>query len=140
MQEFTPVPSLIGGLMIGGAAALYLLLAGGIAGISGMLESALQPRGAQFPVAIAFLLGLPLGALVVAMIAPGLVPPVRIGGSTALLVVAGLVTGFGARLGGGCTSGHGVCGIPRLSIRSIIATLTFMATAAVTVFLIRHVI
>ena len=140
MQEFTPVPSLIGGLMIGGAAALYMLLAGGIAGISGMLESALQPRGAQFPVAIAFLAGLPLGALVVSLVAPHLVPPVRISTSTALLVLAGLVTGFGARLGGGCTSGHGVCGVPRLSIRSIVATLTFMATAAVTVFIVRHVI
>jgi len=140
MQNFLPWHGLAGGVLIGLAAAFYLLVNGRIAGISGILENALQPSGRNFALSLAFLAGLPLGALVVAGIAPGLVPAGTITGSSLTIVIAGLLVGFGARIGGGCTSGHGVCGLPRLSVRSIVATLTFMATAAITVFIVRHMI
>ena len=140
MQNFLPWHGLIGGMLIGGAAAFYLLVCGRIAGISGILEEALTPRARGFLGSLAFVIGLPLGGLLVAGLAPGLVPKIALGGGTGLILAAGLLVGLGARIGGGCTSGHGVCGLPRLSVRSIIATLTFMAVAAVTVFVSRHVI
>ncbi len=136
MQNFTPIGGLVGGLMLGTAAALFLLLAGRISGISGILEGALR-----FPLnwRHAYLVGLPLGALLVLVLAPRVVAAPVLPASWALLAISGLLVGFGARLGGGCTSGHGVCGIPRLSPRSIVATCVFMAVAAVVVFLTRHV-
>ena len=140
MQNFLPWHGLIGGVLIGVAASLYLLLSGRTAGISGILENALQPGRPAFPQALAFIIGLPLGSLLVAFVAPQLVPDVKISGGPVLVMAAGLIVGLGARIGGGCTSGHGVCGLPRLSARSIAATLTFMATAALTVFLFRHVL
>lgn len=137
MQNFTPVGGLVGGLMIGAAAALFLLLAGRISGISGILEGALRlPLSWRH----AYLAGLPLGTLAVLMLAPQAVAAPALPASWALLAVSGALVGFGARLGGGCTSGHGVCGIPRLSPRSIVATCVFMAVAAVVVFLTRHVL
>ena len=140
MQNFLPWHGLAGGILIGLAAAFYLLVNGRTAGISGILENALSPSDRTFAASLAFLAGLPLGALLVAGLAPGLLPTGTINGSTGLLIAAGLLVGLGARIGGGCTSGHGVCGLPRLSIRSIVATLTFMATAAITVLVVRHVI
>jgi uncharacterized membrane protein YedE/YeeE len=140
MQNFLPWHGLAGSILIGLAAAFYLLVIGRTAGISGILENALAPSSRTFGISLAFLVGLPLGALVVLGLAPGLVPAGTVSGSTGLIVAAGLLVGLGARIGGGCTSGHGVCGLPRLSIRSIVATLTFMATAALTVFIVRHVI
>ena len=135
MTHFTPVSSLLGGAMIGGAAALLWLTIGRIAGISGILGGVAQPdRGWR----LAFLAGL-AGAPCVVMLVPG-PPAVGIAASPAMLVLAGLLVGIGTRLGSGCTSGHGVCGIARLSPRSILATLVFMATAAATVFVTRHVI
>lgn len=140
MQSFMPWHGLAGGVLIGLAAAFYLLVAGRTAGISGILEDALSPSSPNFLVGVAFVAGLPLGGLLVAAVAPGLVPNVSIGGGSGLIMAAGLLVGFGARIGSGCTSGHGVCGMPRLSIRSIVATLVFMSTAVATVFVVRHVV
>lgn len=141
MQNFLPWHGLFGGVLIGLAAAFHLVVSGRIAGISGIIEQALTPASPGFAVSLAFLVGLPLGGLLVWGLAPGLVPSISLGGgSTGLIVASGLLVGLGARIGGGCTSGHGVCGLPRLSLRSIVATVTFMAAAGLTVFLARHVI
>jgi uncharacterized membrane protein YedE/YeeE len=128
-----PVQGLIGGLMIGTASAIMLLGLGRIAGVSGLAARAtgITVDGAPRPLAIAFVVGLPLGALLVALI----LGPVeaRFGQGLAALVIGGLVVGFGTRLGSGCTSGHGVCGMSRLSARSLVATASFMLTGFATV-------
>ena len=131
-----PLQGLVGGLMIGLAAALMLLGNGRIAGVSGLAARAvgLSPGGAPRIVAWAFVLGLPIGAGIVAIVTGPIVahyPP-----SLALIAIAGVVVGFGTRLGSGCTSGHGVSGMSRLSKRSIVATLTFMASGIATVVLV----
>lgn len=138
-----PLPILIplaGGLLIGTAAALFLLITGRIAGISGLVAAAtrIADSGPPWWHAAAFVVGLPLGAWLMS----GFVQSTDIGvtSSLPLLVGAGLLVGIGTRLGNGCTSGHGVCGIARLSPRSIAATATFMAAGFVTVFVMRHVI
>jgi uncharacterized membrane protein YedE/YeeE len=140
MTTFTPLAGLIGGLMIGLAAAAYLLLLGRIAGISGMLETMLRPGTGGSGVAFAFILGLPLGAGTMALLMPGVLSPLDVRGGIGVLIVAGLLVGFGTRLANGCTSGHGVCGLPRLSMRALAATCIFMGAAAATVFVARHVI
>jgi uncharacterized membrane protein YedE/YeeE len=139
MEPLSPLVAIAGGLLIGGAAALLLLLNGRIAGVSGMLATATRigVGGPPWRQAAAFVIGLPLGAALVAAFVRR--PEIVIAASPAALIVAGLLVGFGTRLGNGCTSGHGVCGMARLSPRSIAATLTFMATAALTVFVMRHV-
>lgn len=140
MQNFMPWHGLTGGILIGLAAGFYLLSVGRMAGISGILESALKPASTSFILNLSFLVGLPLGALLIWLISPQLVPRNAFSGSTATLIAAGLLVGFGSRIANGCTSGHGVCGLPRFSVRSIAATLTFMATAAATVFIMRHLV
>ncbi len=140
MLNFMPWHGLAGGILIGLSAALYLLVNGRVAGISGIAEQAMTPHSSGFKQSLAFLIGLPVGGLLVAVAAPGLVPTIELGGGAVLLVVAGVLVGLGARIGGGCTSGHGVCGLPRLSIRSIVATATFMVVAAATVWVVRHAI
>lgn len=140
MQQFLPWHGLVGGLLIGISGAFLLLAGGRISGISGIIENTLRPREASFGWSLAYLIGLPAGAMTIALLAPGLAPAVAINRSWLLLAVAGLLVGFGARLGSGCTSGHGVCGIPRLSPRSIVATATFMATAMATLFVARHIL
>ena len=140
MDNFMPWHGFIGGLMIGLSAAFFLLMSGRVSGISGILENAARPGGAAFLWSLAYLAGLFLGARLVAMAAPALVPTIAVVGSLPLIVGAGLLVGFGTRLGGGCTSGHGVCGLSRLSPRSIVATVVFMASAAATVFVVRHVL
>jgi hypothetical protein len=139
MQNFTPLAGLVGGLMIGLSAALFLLLSGRITGISGILEGALRPEPGTLSWRLAFLIGLPLGTLLLLILAPQAVIRPVLATPWIVLAISGLLVGFGARLGGGCTSGHGVCGIPRLSPRSILATGVFMAVAVVVVFLTRHV-
>lgn len=128
-----PLQGLIGGLMIGTASAIMLLGLGRIAGVSGLAARAtgITVDGAPRPLAIAFVIGLPLGALLVTLI----LGPVeaRFEQGFAALVIGGLVVGFGTRLGSGCTSGHGVCGMSRLSARSLVATATFMLTGFATV-------
>lgn len=133
-----PVQGLIGGLMIGTAAAIMLLGAGRIAGVSGMAARAIGlGGGAPRTLALAFIIGLPLGAALVAWAAGPILS--RFPMSMATLAVAGLVVGIGTRLGSGCTSGHGVCGMSRLSKRSIVATFTFMATGFATVAIVNAV-
>ena len=140
MQNFTPLSGLIGGLMIGLSAAFFLLASGRITGISGILEGALKRPSEGGWWRLAYLAGLPIGALLVLTVAPGVVDRPVLPRSWVLLAAAGLLVGYGARLGGGCTSGHGVCGISRLSARSIIATGVFMGVAAIVVFLTRRVL
>ncbi|ABY29546.1 YeeE/YedE family protein [Methylorubrum extorquens] len=139
MDGFTPLSATLGGVMIGGAAALFLLLNGRIAGISGILGGLLAPPSRETGWRAAFLAGVVLAPLVYAGFG-GSLPPVTVDASFPLLVVAGLLVGFGARLGAGCTSGHGVCGIGRGSPRSLAATGTFMAVAILTVFVTRHLL
>lgn len=140
MQPLTPDLAIIGGLLIGTAAALLLLLTGRIAGVSGMAATAvgMERRGTPWSQATGLIAGLPVGAALVALFVRA--PEVIVTSSVPLLITAGLFVGFGTRLGNGCTSGHGVCGMARLSPRSIAATATFMACASATVFIIRHVI
>jgi len=131
-----PVAGLIGGLMIGVAAAIMLLGLGRIAGVSGLAARAVgfTQGGAPRSVAIAFILGLPLGALVVALLSGGIPASYPAPG---LLIIAGLIVGYGTRLGSGCTSGHGVCGVSRLSRRSLTATALFMGSGFVTMATLR---
>ncbi len=139
MSNFTPLSGLAGGLMIGAAAALLLLLNGRIAGISGIAGGIFSGAGEERLWRIAFVAGLVVGPLAVAAVT-GDMPVVEIAAGWPLLIVAGLLVGFGTRLGSGCTSGHGVCGLARLSPRSLAATATFMIVAGATVFVVRHVI
>jgi uncharacterized protein len=131
---------LLGGLLIGTAAALFLLMAGRIAGISGLLAAAtgIADSGPPWRQAAAFVIGLPLGAWLVSSLVRA--PEIAVTSSWPLLIGAGLLVGIGTRIGNGCTSGHGVCGIARLSPRSIAATATFMAAGFATVFVMRHVV
>ncbi len=139
MENFTPVSGLVGGLLLGLAAALLLLLSGRISGISGIVGGLLAPKSSDAGWRVVFLVGLLLGAFGY-MLATGGVIPVRLQASMPVLVVAGLLVGFGTRLGSGCTSGHGLCGIARLSKRSIVASAVFFGVAMLTVFLTRHAI
>lgn len=139
MDGFTPLSATLGGVMIGASAALFLLLNGRIAGISGILGGLLAPPSREAGWRAAFLAGLVLAPLVYVGLG-GSLPPVTVDASFPLLVIAGLLVGFGARLGAGCTSGHGVCGIGRGSPRSLAATGTFMAVAILTVFVTRHLL
>lgn len=138
MDSLPPLVALAGGLLIGTAAALLLLLSGRIAGVSGMAASAVRiaDSGPPWRDAAGFVLGLPLGALLISQFVRS--PEIIVTSSVPLLVAAGLLVGFGTRLGNGCTSGHGVCGVGRLSPRSIAATAAFMATGIATVSVIRH--
>ena len=138
MEGFTPVAGIGGGLLIGLGAVILLLGVGRIAGISGIFANAIAFGGDAGPRWV-FIVGLLLGALAHQFVA-GIELPVRTSLSWPLLVAAGLLVGVGTRLGGGCTSGHGVCGIGRLSVRSIVATITFMLIAGVTTYVARHVI
>lgn len=136
MEHFTPAASALGGVLIGLAAALLWSANGRIAGISGIAGSLLTERSGDAGWRIAFLGGLVAAPLLYALAAG--VPRVVIAAGPGTLVAAGLLVGVGTRLGGGCTSGHGVCGLARLSVRSIAATVLFMAAAAATVFVTRH--
>lgn len=135
--------SLGGGAMIGLAASLYLLVNGRIAGISGIVGGIVAPGPGRSDGALveraAFVLGLPAGVAVFALIF-GAWPQARFDATLPVLAVAGLLVGFGSLLGSGCTSGHGVCGLARLSRRSLAATATFFAVAALTVFVMEHVL
>lgn len=139
MENFTPITGLIGGALIGLAAVVFLALNGRVAGISGIAGGLLGGGGPDFFWRAAFIIGLVVGPLVVGF-AMGAMPTVQIEAGWPLLIAAGLLVGFGTRLGSGCTSGHGVCGIARGAGRSIAATLVFMTAAALTVFIVRHVI
>ncbi len=139
MANFTPLSAAIGGALIGLAAALLMLLAGRVAGISGILSGCLARGNGDRAWRLAFLGGLILAPLTGAVVGYGLAAP-QMPASYGVTVAAGLLVGFGTRLGGGCTSGHGVCGIARLSSRSITATAVFMTTAILVVTFTRHVL
>lgn len=138
MENFTPLSSAIGGAIIGLGAALMLFGLGRIAGISGIFGGLLMPKAGDVLWRLAFLLGLMLGGALLFQFAPNLFT-VSLDRSSLTVVIAGLLVGFGTRMGNGCTSGHGVCGISRQSPRSILATMTFMATGALTVYFMLHV-
>ena len=139
MENFTPLSGAIGGALIGLAAALLLALNGRIAGISGIVGGLLPPRAGDMGWRLLFVAGLALGALVVRVFTgEPLAAPA--GTSSFMLVLGGLLVGFGSRLGSGCTSGHGICGLARFSPRSMVAVATFMGSAMVTVFVLRHLL
>jgi len=137
-NAFTPASALIGGAIIGAAAALFAVLNGRIAGISGILGGLMRPQAGDVSWRIAFVAGLVAAPLTWGLVAA--LPEIRVDASVPTLAAAGLLVGAGTRYGGGCTSGHGVCGVSRLSPRSIVATLSFMAAGFATVFVARHLI
>ena len=135
--NFTPGPSLLGGVLIGGAAAALLLLNGRILGVSGIIGGLLAPRTGDTSWRLWFIAGLLVPPLVLGL--SGATDAPKFLGSLGIIALAGLLVGFGSRMGSGCTSGHGICGMGRLSKRSIVATLCFMLTGFATVYLTRHV-
>lgn len=140
MTELTPLASLVGGAMIGLSAVLLMMWEGRIAGISGIAGRLLPPyRDGAFLSRLGFVAGIVAAPLLIAVMNGASVAQ-TVSANVPLMIVAGLLVGFGSVWGNGCTSGHGVCGLSRLSTRSMVATATFMATAFITVFVVRHVI
>ncbi len=139
MATFDPIPALIGGALIGLASVLLMLFTGRIAGVSGIFGGFLTSAGGDKAWRLAFIAGLIL-APVAGRLAGYPLPPPAMPQSWLLIVIAGLLVGFGTRLGAGCTSGHGICGVARLSLRSLVATVIFMFTAIVVVAIARHAI
>lgn len=137
-NAFTPWSSLAGGALIGLAVAMFVLLNGRIAGISGVLGGLLRPMRGDVAWRIAFVLGLVCASVVFRRFT--VLPPLQIDAGIPALVVAGLLVGLGTRYGSGCTSGHGVCGLSRMSPRSLVATAIFMGAGFATVFVLRHVL
>lgn len=137
-SEFTPALSLIGGASIGLAAAILLLGNGRVAGVAGIVAGAMKPAKSDWIWRMVFVAGL-IGAPELYQLFATL-PDFYFDASWSTVSIAGLLVGIGTRIGSGCTSGHGVCGLARLSVRSLIATLTFMASGVVTVFVVRHLL
>ncbi len=137
-NHFTPWTSLAGGILLGLASALFILLNGRVLGISGIVGGLLRPRRGDLGWRVAFTAGLLVAPALWGLVAAPTLA--RIEAGPALIVVAGLLVGWGTRYGSGCTSGHGVCGLSRLSPRSLVATLAFMGTGFVTVFALRHLL
>jgi uncharacterized membrane protein YedE/YeeE len=139
MEQFTPIASLCGGVLIGLSASLLLLSDGKIAGISGIMGGLLRPVKKDTAWRVLFIFGLLTGGLMFQFLSPE-VFTIGITRSTSTLILAGLLVGFGTRLGNGCTSGHGVCGLSRFSPRSLVSTVTFIVTGAITVYIINHLL
>ncbi len=139
VTSFTPLASTLGGVLIGLSAVLVMALFGRIAGISGITTGAIPARRDDWDWRFAFVLGLVAAPLLVLLVSGEAVEQ-TVPGNVPMMIVAGLLVGFGTVTGSGCTSGHGVCGLARLSTRSLVAVLTFMAFAFATVFLVRHVL
>lgn len=137
-MHFTPIAALLGGLLIGVAASLFMLINGRIAGVSGIIGGLLRPVAGNVLWRFAFIFGLFLAPVLYGAFAP--LPEIQVDSGYPLLIVAGLLVGIGTRYGAGCTSGHGICGISRLSPRSIVATLLFVTSGMVTVFVLRHLL
>lgn len=136
--HFTPWSALAGGILLGLASVMFILVNGRILGISGILGGLLVPQRSDASWRVFFLLGLVLAPVTLSLVAPGLVPVPRIEAGSGAIVAAGLLVGLGTRYGSGCTSGHGVCGLSRLSPRSLVATLAFMASGFAVVYAVRH--
>ena len=137
--SFTPIPSLLGGMILGIAAALYVLLHGRILGISGIVSGLLHPKATDSAWRLSLILGL-ISSPFLAALFFDIFPVVEIDASWLAIVIAGLLVGFGAQYGLGCTSGHGICGLSRLSPRSLVATIAFMGAGFVMAFVVRHLI
>jgi len=137
-NAFTPWSALTGGVLIGVAVAMFALLNGRIAGISGVVGGLLRPARGDIAWRVAFVAGLIVAPLLYALAAPP--PALHIDAQYGAVLLAGLLVGVGTRLGSGCTSGHGVCGLSRLSLRSLVATLAFMGAGFATVFVTRHLL
>jgi uncharacterized protein len=138
MAPFDPISAAVGGLLIGAGALSLMLFSGRIAGISGIFADAIELQGGGRAWRMAFIVGLIAAPLLVAATGRGLAAPDM--PAWAVVIAGGLLVGFGTRIGSGCTSGHGVCGIARLSSRSLAATATFMVTAAIVVAVSRHLL
>jgi uncharacterized membrane protein YedE/YeeE len=140
-QHFTPWASLIGGLLLGVASAVFILINGRILGISGILGGLLPPKVGDISWRVAFLLGMLAAPTVFMTLAPaGFASEPRIDAGFWTVIVAGLLVGIGTRYASGCTSGHGVCGLSRLSPRSLVATLSFMGAGFFIVYILRHIV
>jgi uncharacterized membrane protein YedE/YeeE len=137
--SFTPIPSLLGGMILGVAAALYVVLHGRILGISGIVSGLIHPKQGDIVWRLSLVLGLLSAAFWAALIFD-IRPIVQIDTGWFGILLAGLLVGFGVQYGSGCTSGHGICGLSRLSPRSLVATLMFMGAGFLTVFVLRHLI
>jgi len=137
-NAFTPASAVIGGAIIGVAVALFVVLNGRIAGVSGILGGLARPQAGDISWRVAFVVGLIAAPLAWGLLAA--LPEIRVDTSYPVLVAAGLLVGVGTRYGGGCTSGHGICGVSRASPRSIAATVAFMAAGFATVYVVRHLI
>ena len=138
MTNFTPWQSLIGGLLIGFSTLLLIRWLGKVAGISGIVGQLWSGNASDKAWRLAFVIGLLISPLIYQLFTP--LPVMQIEAGLPVLIVAGLLVGFGTRLGSGCTSGHGVCGLSRLSLRSLVATLTFMLVASIVVWVTRHLL
>ena len=138
--HFTPWTALAGGILLGIASAAFILVNGRVLGISGILGGLLVPKRSDTSWRVFFLLGMVLAPATLALLAPGLVSAPRIEAGNVAIAAAGLLVGLGTRYGSGCTSGHGVCGLSRLSPRSLVATLAFMASGFAMVYVVRHLI
>ncbi len=139
--HFTPGNSLMGGLLLGLSSALFILLNGRVLGISGILGGLIPPKRGDSAWRISFFLGMIASPFLFSLLAPsGLAFPPRIDAGYGLIILSGLLVGIGTRYGSGCTSGHGVCGLSRLSPRSLVATLIFMSVGFLVVYLVRHVL
>ena len=139
MTEFTPLQSFAGGLLIGAAAVMLMLFNGRIAGMTGMLSGLMAWPSRATLWRLSFLVGA-VAAPALLHLASGYSAPIEVAASLPVLAIGGLLVGIGVTLSGGCTSGHGVCGLARLSTRSLVAVPTFMISTALTVFVIRHVL
>jgi uncharacterized membrane protein YedE/YeeE len=138
LQNFTPLPALLGGAMIGLSASLFLLTHGRVAGISGIFAGTFLPGGGVRGPRVGFFVGLLIAGVLLRLLWPSTLTTSPAGFGA--LAVAGVLVGFGTRLANGCTSGHGVCGLSRLSKRSMVATITFMLAGIITVYVVRHVL
>lgn len=141
MENFTPIQSLVGGLLIGLSASILILSSGKIAGISGIVAGLMQFKNTSkehYIWRILFITGLVISSYLYSLLMP--LPATEISASYSTLMIAGLLVGFGTRMGSGCTSGHGICGLSRLSLRSLIATISFMLSGFIVTYVLVHVI
>lgn len=139
MHDFTPVPALLGGILIGLSASLLLFTHGRVAGISGLYAGIFQRSASGRDMRVSFVIGLLAAGVAVRLLAPGAFGSVWLP-SLPIAALAGVLVGVGTQMGNGCTSGHGVCGLSRFSLRSLVATITFMGAGMATVFVVRHVL